>query len=722
LVNPLGQELRVSNMMIHCEVENFKSKSIVTFDELFKYDTPFENMPPQTSKQFSLTLVPSSELLQGFNVHLLGIRWQLFDVMQGYHTFQSKPKPQPLPLKHSSLLLPPRKENILSMIVVPPMPHLQCEFSEISLPETMYKDEVALSILRIANAGSVGADNIMVKLSHPEMIALHIYDDSIDVENILPPDKNGIVMLDQVLKPQEYFNLAVWICPNVIGEEVSINLMVSYEALEELTPEKPELVSNGSGSTSPRRIRRIQENVLTKMGLSVENFHKIDEYLRSEEEVEYSDVQFFLDTNQIEFQAANIIDTIYGGIDNITNLGCEEALVSNLSRNRVSSVVVPPQVAASLNRRICHLKHTMRVLPLLQLSHSVRPNRSKLEELILILRAECVADSLAPRFKNSDSNPLEKQVDKIEPISVQLTSVLGLSQKWSIHDFVNSRCPDIEQIEGRSASSIPLRITTQEGEENKIEPERKLSSIELFSSGDLCSKYSSWKDLGEYFYRHRKTSQGARRALFHLQDEAINPQELLLLCAWHIPSPTPAIEDERGDYLRHFRFGFSSLQPNPVITYEENTSCPLRLNVRHPKIIHHDFARQNLKSMPVTVEVLNCSKDKQMSFVFETLPPEETFDRSSCRFQRSQIFTAGYLWIGETRWNVESLKPAEAKSFDLTAMFDTSGVYNLNRFRFYLKQIPPNLSEEEQAKIPSKLFYFPIQHFVELVDHVERDS
>ena len=76
------------------------------------------------------------------------------------------------------------------------------------------------------------------------------------------------------------------------------------------------------------------------------------------------------------------------------------------------------------------------------------------------------------------------------------------------------RCPDIEQIEGRSASSIPLRITTQEGEENKIEPERKLSSIELFSSGDLCSKYSSWKDLGEYFYRHRKTSQGARRALF----------------------------------------------------------------------------------------------------------------------------------------------------------------------------------------------------------------
>merc|ERR1719242_1831384 len=122
---------------------------------------------------------------------------------------------------------------------------LQCEFSDMPLPETMYQDEVALSILRIANAGTVGADNIMVKFSHPEMMGIHIYDDSIEVDNLLQPDSNGIVMLDQELQPQEYFSLAVWICPHEASEEISIDLMISYEALEELTQEQPELVTNG---------------------------------------------------------------------------------------------------------------------------------------------------------------------------------------------------------------------------------------------------------------------------------------------------------------------------------------------------------------------------------------------------------------------------------------------------------------------------------------------
>merc|ERR1711879_381875 len=104
------------------------------------------------------------------------------------------------------------------------------------------------------------------------------------------------------------------------------------------------------------------------------------------------------------------------------NLGTETAMLNNLSRNRVASVVVPPQLAATLNRRVCHLKHPIHVLPLLQLTHSLRPNFSELDQFVLTFKAENLQSNLTHRF-NTSNDPLSNNVilQQSEKSSQQIT-------------------------------------------------------------------------------------------------------------------------------------------------------------------------------------------------------------------------------------------------------------------------------------------------------------
>ena len=51
MVNTLGQDLRVSNIMLHCVVEDFNRSKIVGFDDLFDYDNEFLVIPPQSSRE-----------------------------------------------------------------------------------------------------------------------------------------------------------------------------------------------------------------------------------------------------------------------------------------------------------------------------------------------------------------------------------------------------------------------------------------------------------------------------------------------------------------------------------------------------------------------------------------------------------------------------------------------------------------------------------------------
>eukprot|EP00455_Lapot_gusevi_P000564 TRINITY_DN10259_c0_g2_i4.p1 TRINITY_DN10259_c0_g2~~TRINITY_DN10259_c0_g2_i4.p1 ORF type:complete len:134 (-),score=36.11 TRINITY_DN10259_c0_g2_i4:33-404(-) len=102
-----------------------------------------------------------------------------------------------------------------------------------------------------------------------------------------------------------------------------------------------------------------------------------------------------------------------------------------------------------------------------------------------------------------------------------------------------------------------------------------------------------------------------------------------------------------------------------------------------------------------------------VNFVFETLPPEEDFDPSTRSFRvRNSSCVGGqgrYYWLGITRHRCSALQVGHVADFSLRAVFTSTGIYNLNRFRFNL--------EVEGA--PPRVFFFPLQHLIHVSAHSE---
>lgn len=132
----------------------------------------------------------------------------------------------------------------------------------------------------------------------------------------------------------------------------------------------------------------------------------------------------------------------------------------------------------------------------------------------------------------------------------------------------------------------------------------------------------------------------------------------------------------------------------------------------------------------MVLRIRNCLEKTPVSFLFETLPPEEEFDpKYACMLARclrclgpwfdwcrvplvlsSRSFRAvtnastrcRYLWRGTTRLRVPDLAPSAIVDIKLCATFFNAGQFNLNRFRFTV----------ETAEQKPRVFFFPLQHLI----------
>lgn len=104
------------------------------------------------------------------------------------------------------------------------------------------------------------------------------------------------------------------------------------------------------------------------------------------------------------------------------------------------------------------------------------------------------------------------------------------------------------------------------------------------------------------------------------------------------------------------------------------------------------------------VSIRNTLEDAPITFVFETLAPEEEFDpiARSFKTQPSSALRCRYLWSGRTRLKITALKAQTAVRVPITARFFQPGVYNLNRFRFTV---------EQEGQKP-RVFFFPLQYLI----------
>ncbi|KAM9944612.1 hypothetical protein ACTFIT_009323 [Dictyostelium discoideum] len=123
---------------------------------------------------------------------------------------------------------------------------------------------------------------------------------------------------------------------------------------------------------------------------------------------------------------------------------------------------------------------------------------------------------------------------------------------------------------------------------------------------------------------------------------------------------------------------------------------PLRYQIKSDLLIKHNFEKERLCTVPLKLQLSNCSFIHPLCLSVETLLPHENIDQTSHS-------TCQYFWTGITKYNIE-LKPQEIINVDLHVCFAQSGVFNINRFKINVK-----LSNEIHKEI-----YSTIQHLINI--------
>jgi len=118
----------------------------------------------------------------------------------------------------------------------------------------------------------------------------------------------------------------------------------------------------------------------------------------------------------------------------------------------------------------------------------------------------------------------------------------------------------------------------------------------------------------------------------------------------------------------------------------------------------------------------NSVESEALTFLFETLPPEEEFDQATRLFRTvtSSSLRSRYLWSGVTKKRVVALEPNTTMELRLCATFFHPGHYNLNRYRLTVFDAKPEGPKSSKAtskdgKSP-RVFFFTAQHLIFVTD------
>jgi len=97
-----------------------------------------------------------------------------------------------------------------------------------------------------------------------------------------------------------------------------------------------------------------------------------------------------------------------------------------------------------------------------------------------------------------------------------------------------------------------------------------------------------------------------------------------------------------------------------------------------PEITSHNFETNKLCSVQITVRIINLSPINFFDFELETLKPTENLPEPFASMGPPQ---KKYVWSGTTSYHGSKLSPKQVIILNLTAVFTSPGLYNLNRLK-----------------------------------------
>jgi len=137
--------------------------------------------------------------------------------------------------------------------------------------------------------------------------------------------------------------------------------------------------------------------------------------------------------------------------------------------------------------------------------------------------------------------------------------------------------------------------------------------------------------------------------------------------------------------------------------------------VEAPRKVLHEFNKENTCIVPVIFHISNRSTTSPLSFYLETLRPHDQPDSipnrsgSISNQKRSQ-----YFWAGVTQHYIADLLPEQKIEIETFACFTRPGVYNLNRYKF-------NIKDSRKRQVVQQI-YSQFQHLIIIEDQNEQGS
>ena len=700
VLNPLQIDLEVKNIRLRARHTSAETGAVVTEGLIdpnplpsslsssaaspYPNTTPFVIatqdvlLPAGDSVMMALTLLP---LAQG-SLIIEGVQWDVL-ALHGFHPFNLPLRSLPLaPGKRGQPMLQP--DPSLSVAINAPAPLLTIALT--GLPSQCFSGEYVQAALRLTNAGAMGLTKLSVRVSHPGFVLLGLGDSGPSTSTAPSPAPLAVSASTPALSSRRASITSGFTSYSVYAYDWSdagrIHLSMSLLPLQSVTipvfirgpPEGQHLLSflfryesmdTSSDSAGKFRLGYIEREMKVRPLMGVRMFNKpsfaevkdsllgIDIHDRQAEGAETGDEEV-----EVKVERVGVLSKCW--------------VIAAVGEHPDTSVGGAP-ATRSLSSQDLHASHT---------------------------KGGAVKGKAAEAVGASSSSSHTSDADSVmTPHSSLLlfTRITNLSSLSLSSPLLQAQCP----TQFSSVTFLSSSSPTPEGQPPS--PPR---------SPPDCTRppYSNLLGMEKAIMIDEERQSLIINPAAVIADVGA-PTKLDLVLSWTLNTSPP-------------RFGFHHL-PGVSIMKVLPSACPLKVHLSYPPIIHpphptlttttspstpptpHPFPLQ----FPVHVHIRNILEDSPISFLFETLPPEEEFDpvRRQFRTIASTSMRGRYAWHGLTRVKVPQLRGGDEVEVLLYVDVDGEGEYNLNRFRFTV--------EVGGGKKP-RVFFFPLQHLV----RVEREG
>ncbi|GAM22969.1 hypothetical protein SAMD00019534_061440 [Acytostelium subglobosum LB1] len=526
----------------------------------------------------------------------------------------------------------------LTFKVTSPMPRLESQFIE--FPSSICHGEMKQAKLQLKNCSTkMGLKNVRIRLSHPTLVCFGSNNDDASILNSL----DSSIPLNIELPPGATVTVPLWVRGLVVGR-YTLRCLVYYE-------------SEAGNSELKYRLARCQTDFDVKPSLRISTFCQqsstnINSYLMGIE----------------------IDNPIIGGGGDIFYL----KQISSLSKQWK---IVPLSYHDDVPNGSILTLHPGQFT---NLFFGILP--SSVDDRQATATATTTAMVAPGKQPQQQQQQQQHQQLTITNISFDKNEPMYDSSSFPVFQFL-----EYEKMSHESAQSNAAKL----GQSASISANPRDSLKSPISSDFLVGEHQNLLDM-MLFWESTPQATKSQMLLKQVSNRmgVLNATAISFLPTHHNDS---LLATPWGSW-RNTTSPTGKIQSyvDPSLRFQ----APLRYQLQSPLAITHKFDHEAICTVPLQLQLSNCSAYHHLQLSIETILPHENLDAVS-------QLTSQYFWTGITRYNIQ-LAPLKSVELPLHVCFLRAGTYNVNRFKINVKL--DNSGEFSKDIFPN------VQHLINVED------